>query len=64
MEELIKMISDKAGISSEQATTALNTVTGFLKEKMPGGLGGQVEDYLKGKAGGGIADKVGDILGK
>ena len=37
MQALIKMVSEKTGISEAQATTAVNTVIGFLKDKMPAG---------------------------
>ncbi|MCB9251707.1 MAG: hypothetical protein H6605_04525 [Flavobacteriales bacterium] len=47
MEELIKMITDKTGISADQAQTAIKTVSGFLKDKLPGGLGNQVENFLE-----------------
>ena len=49
MEELIKSISEKTGISADQAKTALNTVLGALKDKVPTSLGGQLEDLLAGK---------------
>lgn len=69
MEELIKMITSKVGISEGQAKGAVDTVVSFLKDKLPGGLGGQVESFLQGKGGsiGDVADglkgKLGDLLG-
>lgn len=39
MENLIKMVSEKTGISEAQATTAVQTVMTFLKDKMPAGIG-------------------------
>ncbi|MEP7144539.1 MAG: hypothetical protein ABI707_16755 [Ferruginibacter sp.] len=35
MQELITRITEKAGISTEQATTALETVKDYVKEKFP-----------------------------
>lgn len=71
MEALVNMITDKTGISQSQATTAIQTVVGFLKDKMPGGIGNQVESFINsgGKGSfGGVADnltgKMGDIFGK
>ena len=32
MDELIKRITEKTGISEDQARSAVNTVAGFLKE--------------------------------
>ncbi|MBL7731173.1 MAG: hypothetical protein JNM88_08355 [Chitinophagaceae bacterium] len=57
MEELIKTVSGKAGISEGQAKSAIDTVVSFLKDKLPGGIGGQVESFLSGNAG-----KVGDVI--
>lgn len=71
MEDLVKMITDKTGISPTQATTAIQTVVGFLKDKMPAGIGNQVELFIQGGGKGsfgGVADnltsKMGDIFGK
>jgi nucleoid DNA-binding protein len=36
MEELIKQVTAKAGISEDQARTAVTTVLGFLKTKFAG----------------------------
>jgi hypothetical protein len=70
MDSIIKMIAEKAGISEAQAQTALTTLMGFLKDKMPGGLGAQVEGFLEsggaaagGDMLGGLKDKIGGILG-
>lgn len=62
MEELIKTVTAKAGISESQAKSAVETVVGFIKDKMPGGIGSQVESFLAGNAGtvGNIIDTVKD----
>jgi hypothetical protein len=52
MEELIKMVTSKVGISESQAKSAIETVVSFLKDKLPGGLGGQVESLLHSKGSG------------
>lgn len=59
MEELLKMVTDKTGISPEQAKGAVDTVLGFLKDKIPG-IGGQIDGLLKG----GAAGMAKDIAGK
>ena len=70
MEQIIKMITEKTGISTEQAETAVNVVTDFLKEKLPAGMGGQLDGLLKGDTSnfgdlaGGIKDSLGGIFGK
>lgn len=71
MEQIIKLVSEKTGISEAQAKVAVETVASFLKDKMPGGLGTQVDSFLKGGASGvagdlagGLKDKIGGMFGK
>ena len=66
MEELIKQVSSKAGISEAQARDAVKTVLGFLKDRLPEPLAGQVDNVVAGGGGvaGGVADSLGDIAGK
>ena len=67
MEELVKLVSQKAGIPEEQAKTAVETVIGFLKEKLPAPLAGQVDAVLGGlnaSAVGNLAQGLGGLLGK
>jgi hypothetical protein len=65
MEELIKQVVAKTGISESQARTAVETVAGFLKERLPAPIAGQVDGALgaTGGAVGGLAGKAGDMLG-
>ncbi len=56
MEELVKMVSEKTGISEAQAASAVNTVLGFIKDKLPAGMSAQVESYIKGESTGGVGD--------
>ena len=68
MENIIKMVCEKTGISESQAKTAVETVVSFLKDKMPGGIGAQVESFINGGTGslgdlaGGLKDKVGGVF--
>ena len=55
MDELVRQVAQKTGIAEEQARTAVMTVLGFLKERLPAPVAGQLD--------GGIADKAGDVLG-
>lgn len=70
MEQIIKMITEKTGISNEQATTAVNVVTDYIKQKLPAGMGGQLDGLLKGDTSSlgnmadGIKDSLGGIFGK
>ncbi len=69
MEALIKMVADKTGISHDQAAMAVSTVVGFLKDKLPAGLGENLDSFVNDKDGhgggfGDIAGKFGDIFKK
>ena len=48
MEQLIQLVSEKAGISSEQATNAVATVSDYLKTKFPDALDKQLDSALSG----------------
>lgn len=71
MDELIKLVADKTGIPADTAKTAVTTVIGFLKDKLPAPLASQL-DGLTGSGGGGdkeggdggsILDSVGKMFG-
>jgi len=61
MEELIKRITEQTGISADQAKSAINMVSGYLKEKLPAPLANQVENVLNG---GGMSDTLGNAASK
>ena len=61
MDELIKRITEKTGISEDQARSAINTVSGFLKEKLPAPIAGQIDNVL---GGGGMSDTLGNAASK
>ncbi len=67
MDEVIKLVTDKTGISPDQAKSAVETVMGFLKDKLPAGISDQVEGLMSGKevTGGvaGMAKGIKDKLG-
>ncbi|MGH2575071.1 MAG: hypothetical protein ACRDFC_05150 [Ignavibacteria bacterium] len=58
MEQIIKLVAEKTGISAEQAKSAVDTVVGFLKDKLPAPVAGQIDSIL---GGGGLADAAKDI---
>lgn len=62
MEELIKRVSERTGMPEDKAKTAIETVVGFLKERLPAPIAGQVDNALA-HAGGTIVDKAGDLIG-
>lgn len=62
MDELIKRVVEKTGISEDQARSAVNTVAAFLKQKLPAPIAGQIDNVLGG--GGGMSDQLGDVASK
>ena len=58
MEELVQLVSQKTGLSPEHARTAVTTVMGYLKTKLPGPISAQVESALKG---GGLSNMMGSL---
>ncbi len=65
MDELIKLVTQKTGISADQAKTAVDTVIKFLKDKLPKPVASQIDGVLGG-AGlqQDVAKKLGGLLGK
>jgi hypothetical protein len=67
MEELIKQVSAKAGISEDQARSAVTTVVDFIKTRLPEPIAGQIENAISGDGGGiggGIGGTLGDLASK
>jgi uncharacterized protein (DUF2267 family) len=62
MDELVKLVTDKVGITEAQAQQAVETVLGYLKEKLPEPIAGQVEAALEGDLSG-LADLAGGLGG-
>lgn len=49
MQELINRLTEKAGISPDQAHTAIHTIKEFIKEKFPM-MAGAVDNFFPGSA--------------
>ncbi len=67
MDELIKLVSAKAGISADQAKVAVSTVLDFLKSKLPAPIASQLDTVLQGISPGNVADaakNIGGMFGK
>jgi uncharacterized protein (DUF2267 family) len=62
MDQIVDLVSEKAGISKDQAKTAVDTVLDFIKERLPAPLSGQLESLLEG-ADNMDLDKGKDLLG-
>ena len=65
MDELIRQVAERTGVGEDKARTAVETVVGFLKERLPAPIAGQLDNVLGGGAagGGGLAEQAGDVLG-
>jgi hypothetical protein len=66
MEELIKQVSEKAGITEEQARTAVQTVADYLKERVPAPYSSYIDSFMSGGSGGsggGLSGIVGGLFG-
>lgn len=64
MDELVKMVADKVGISEAQAKQAVEMVLSFLKDKLPEPIAGQVDAVMKGDLSGlGDLGDLGDLAG-
>ncbi len=72
MDELIKQIQEKTGLPVDKAQDVIETVVGFVADKLPGPIGDQVKGFLGGEGGGdggggddegGLMDKAKDALG-
>jgi hypothetical protein len=61
MDELVKLVTDKVGISPDQAQKAVTVVMGFLKDKLPAPLAEQLDKVAAGGAGG--SGGLGDMAG-
>ena len=68
MQELVQRIFERAGISEESATQAIDTVIAYVKEHAPAPIAAQVESYLTGEtaasAVGAAKGALGSMFGK
>jgi hypothetical protein len=70
MDQLISKVVERTGIPEDKARAAVDTVIGFIKERAPSGLSGQIDSLVGGGGGstgstpGDIASKVGGMFGK
>jgi hypothetical protein len=72
MDQLVKLVQERVGLSEEQARQAAETVVGFLKQKLPAPIAGQIDAVLANESAmGGASDalkqgqeRLGGFLGK
>lgn len=64
MDELVKLVAGKTGLSDGHARLAVDTVLSFLKAKLPAPIAGQIDALLASGGGGGLGNlDVGSIGG-
>ena len=59
MEELVQQVSQRAGITEEQARTAVDTIAEILKERIPSPYNKYVDNFLTGDGGGFLSGMFG-----
>ncbi|MGE5650386.1 hypothetical protein [Noviherbaspirillum sp. UKPF54] len=69
MHEIIQRLIAKTGLPEDQAAIAVETVIGFLKEKLPPSIGLQLDSLAGGESGvmdklGGMGASLGGMFGK
>ncbi len=66
MDELVKQVAKKVGISEAQARQAVEMVLSFLKDRLPEPLAGQIDSALKGDLSGlgDLGAGLGGLFGK
>jgi hypothetical protein len=68
-QQLIQQLSQRVGIPADKAEAAINTVVGYLKERLPGPVGSQLDKLVSGEeVQGGVlsqaAQSIGGMFGK
>ena len=61
MEELVKLVSQKANITEDQARTAVTVVLNFVKQKLPAPIASQVDGVLNSS---GSTGGLGSLFGQ
>jgi hypothetical protein len=63
VDQVIQAVAQKAGISQEQAKTAVTLVVNLLKSKLPPQLSGQIDGVLNGTQSGDLLKDAEGLLG-
>ena len=64
MDELVKLVVQKTGLSEATAKIAVETVVDYLKKKLPAPVAGQIDTVLKGGNVADMAKGLGGMVGK
>jgi uncharacterized protein (DUF2267 family) len=63
MDELVKVVMEKTGLSEEQATQAVEVVMDFLKQRLPSPMASRLDDILESDAAAQGLDQLAKGLG-
>lgn len=72
MDELIKQLQEKTGLPVDKVQDVIETVIGFVADKLPGPIGDQVKHFIgddgdkpkdEGEGGESLLDQAKDALG-
>jgi hypothetical protein len=65
MDDLVKTVSEKTGLSEDMAKQVVDVVLDYVKGKLPDSIAGQVDAFLEGGSPdlGGLAGGLGGLLG-
>jgi hypothetical protein len=63
MDELVKLVVQKTGISEQQALTAVDTVIGYLKDILPDPIAGQIDGLIADEGSSGSIEDITKGLG-
>ena len=63
MDEIVRTVSQKTGLSEEMAKVAVETVLDYLKSRLPEPIAGPIDSVVRGEGGGGMAGMVGGLFG-
>lgn len=60
---LVQLLQERVGISEQQAQQAVQVISGFLKDRLPEPIAGQIDGVLNGADISGIAGMLGGLGG-
>ena len=67
MDELVKLVAQKTGLPPETARTAVETVIGYIKERLPQPIAAQLDGLIGGSGSSGgpgnLSGGLGGLLG-
>ena len=63
MEELVQQVSERAGISEDQARLAVDAVADVLRNRIPAPYNKYVDSFINGEGEGGLGSMLAGLFG-